>query len=323
MLMDLYARMGNRVRRPLLRYALASSGGKSVEKLEKAVVLGSGTMGHGIAQVLAMAGCRVVLCDIREDLVSRGLAGVRANLEKGVARGKVDADVCQATLGRLSGSIDADTAMADADLVVEAVPENLELKRKVLAGMGAAAPAGAMLATNTSSLPLATLADVVPEPSRFIGLHFFNPPHLMRLVEIVVARETSPGTVTLARDLVKHLGKEGIVVRDAPGFATSRLGLAIGLEAMRMLEEGVASAGDIDRAMELGYNHPMGPLKLSDLIGLDVRLGISETLARELNGDRFGPPEILRRKVRDGHLGRKSGLGFYRWSDQGPEEIDG
>jgi len=198
----------------------------------------------------------------------------------------------------------------------------LELKRKVLAGMGRAAPARAMLATNTSSLPLATLADVVPEPSRFIGLHFFNPPHLMRLVEIVVARETSPETVAQARDLVMSLGKEGIVVRDAPGFATSRLGLAIGLEAMRMLEEGVASAGDIDRAMELGYNHPMGPLKLSDMIGLDVRLGISETLARELSRDRFEPPEILRRKVGEGNLGRKSGLGFYRWTDKGPEEID-
>jgi 3-hydroxybutyryl-CoA dehydrogenase len=294
-----------------------------VKKLEKAVVLGSGTMGHGIAQVLAMAGCRVVLCDLREDLVASGLGKVRANLEKGVARGKVDADLCQASLERLTGSVDADAAMSAANLVVEAVPEDLDLKRKVLAGMGQAAPPDAMLATNTSSLPLATLADVVPEPSRFIGLHFFNPPHLMRLVEIVVARETSSQTVALARDLVKHLGKEGIVVRDAPGFATSRLGLAIGLEAMRMLEEGVASAGDIDRAMELGYNHPMGPLKLSDLIGLDVRLGISEALARELDGNRFGPPDILRRKVKDGHLGRKSGLGFYRWSDEGPEEIEG
>jgi len=280
-------------------------------------------MGHGIAQVLAMAGCQVVLCDLMDDLVARGLDKVRANLEKGVARGKVDAGLCQASLARLTGSVDAAAAMSDAHLVVEAVPEDLELKRRVLTGMGQAAPADAILATNTSSLPLATLADVVPEPSRFIGLHFFNPPHLMRLVEIVVASGTSERTVTLARELVKNLGKEGIVVRDAPGFATSRLGLAIGLEAMRMLEEGVASAGDIDRAMELGYNHPMGPLKLSDLIGLDVRLGISETLARELNGDRFGPPDILRRKVKDGHLGRKTGLGFYRWSDEGPEEIEG
>ena len=294
-----------------------------MKKLEKAVVLGSGTMGHGIAQVLAMAGCQVVLCDLMDDLVARGLDKVRANLEKGVARGKVDAGLCQASLARLTGSVDAAAAMSDAHLVVEAVPEDLELKRRVLTGMGQAAPADAILATNTSSLPLATLADVVPEPSRFIGLHFFNPPHLMRLVEIVVASGTSERTVTLARELVKNLGKEGIVVRDAPGFATSRLGLAIGLEAMRMLEEGVASAGDIDRAMELGYNHPMGPLKLSDLIGLDVRLGISETLARELNGDRFGPPDILRRKVKDGHLGRKTGLGFYRWSDEGPEEIEG
>lgn len=294
----------------------------SVNTVKSAVVLGSGTMGHGIAHVLAQAGCAVVLCDVKDELVEQGLARIRANLDKGVARGKLDAAQRDATLERLRGSVDGPAAMAAADLVVEAVPENLELKRQVLAGMGAAAPAGALLATNTSSLPLSSLADVVPAPGRFLGLHFFNPPHIMRLVEIVVARDTAPEVVQVARDLVRDLGKEGIVVRDSPGFATSRLGLAIGLEAMRMVEEGVASAGDIDRAMELGYNHPMGPLKLSDLIGLDVRLGISETLARELDGARFAPPDILRRKVADGHLGRKSGRGFYRWTDSGPEDVE-
>ena len=179
-----------------------------------------------------------------------------------------------------------------------------------------------MIATNTSSLPLSSLVGSVNDARRFIGLHFFNPPHIMRLVEIIVAEETAPDTTVKACALVEQLGKQGIVVRDSPGFATSRLGLAIGLEAMRMLEQGVASAADIDRAMELGYNHPMGPLKLSDLVGLDVRLGISETLARELDAVRFAPPEILKAKVQAGKLGKKSGEGFYRWTENGPEAID-
>ncbi len=291
------------------------------DEVKRAAVIGAGTMGHGIAQVAAMAGLEVVLCDLRQELVDRGLSLIRANLEKGVARGKVKEDQCADTLRRLSGSVDAAGAMSRADLVVEAVPEDLDLKRNVLAGMGLHAGAGALLATNTSSLPLAKLADAVSDPTRFIGMHFFNPPHLMRLVEIVVGLETAPDTVSCARELVTRMGKVGIVVRDSPGFATSRLGLAIGLEAMRMLEEGVASAGDIDRAMELGYNHPMGPLKLSDLVGLDVRLGIAQTLSRELDPVRFGPPEILRRKVEAGQLGRKTGHGFYNWTDEGPEEI--
>lgn len=291
------------------------------DQVKRATVVGAGTMGHGIAQVAAMAGLDVVLYDLRQEYVDQGLARIRANLEKGVARGKVDADLSRDTLLRLTGSVDAASAMAAADLVVEAVPEDLDLKRNVLASMGCHAGSNALLATNTSSLPLARLADAVADPTRFIGMHFFNPPHLMSLVEIVVGEKTSRATVTLARNLVARMGKEGIIVRDSPGFATSRLGLAIGLEAMRMLEEGVASARDIDRAMELGYNHPMGPLKLSDLVGLDVRLGISEALSRELDPVRFAAPKILRRKVKEGHLGRKSGAGFYRWTDSGPEDL--
>ncbi|TDI42214.1 MAG: 3-hydroxyacyl-CoA dehydrogenase family protein [Acidobacteria bacterium] len=290
--------------------------------IHHAVIIGAGTMGHGIAQIVAMSGCHVVLCDLRQEFIDKGLALIRKNLEKGVARGKVDPDVCRETLLRLSGSVDAPAAMATADLVVEAVPEDQELKLRVLSEMGRHAGAHALLATNTSSLPLSGLASALPDPSRFIGLHFFNPPHIMRLVEIVVAKETSPATVEQATRLVARLGKEAIVVRDVPGFATSRLGLAIGLEAMRMLEEGVASAADIDRAMELGYNHPMGPLKLSDLVGLDVRLGISRTLARELDPVRFEPPEILLRKVREGRLGKKTGEGFYRWTVDGPEPLE-
>ena len=285
-------------------------------------VIGAGTMGHGIAQVAAMAGCEVRLCDLDGGAVERGLVGIRANLDKAVARGKLAAPELEAAMGRLRGGTDTALGVRDADLVVEAVPENADLKRRVLAAASAAAAPAAIIATNTSSIPLRTLAASVTHPGRFIGLHFFNPPHLMRLVEIVVADTTQPETVARARDLVRRFDKEGIVVRDSPGFATSRLGLAIGLEAMRMLEDGVASAADIDRAMELGYNHPMGPLKLSDLVGLDVRLGIAETLAAELDPVRFAPPALLRRKVAAGELGRKSGAGFYRWTAAGPEPID-
>ena len=292
------------------------------EALPRVVVLGAGTMGHGIAQVAGMAGCRVTLCDIKEDLVQRGLARVREDLDEGVRRGKVSAALREKTLGRLDGCTESGTVLGQAGLVVEAVPENLELKRKVLGEISSRVPASALIATNTSSLPLRSLVSAVDHPGRFIGLHFFNPAHLMPLVEIVVGEKTSEATVQEARRLVARFGKEGIVVRDSPGFATSRLGLALGLEAMRMLEEGVASAADIDRAMELGYKHPMGPLKLSDLIGLDVRLGICETLARELDEKRFSPPPILQRLVRQGKLGKKSGMGFYKWTDGRAEVPD-
>ena len=279
-------------------------------------------MGHGIAQVAAAAGCSVTLVDVDKEQLQQGLQQIELNLEKGVWRGKVTEADRDATLRRVSGSTEAGTAVPGADLIVEAVPENLALKKEVLGSLGALARADALIATNTSSLPLASMASVVPGSGRFIGLHFFNPPHLMRLVEIVVAQETSDETVRIARQLVQYFGKEGIIVQDSPGFATSRLGLAIGLEAMRMVEQGVASTADIDRAMELGYNHPMGPLKLSDLVGLDVRLGISETLARELDPVRFEPPGILRRMVREGKLGKKSGEGFYRWTDDGPQPVE-
>jgi 3-hydroxybutyryl-CoA dehydrogenase len=275
-------------------------------------------MGHGIAQVAAAAGCQVTLSDVSQEAVDRGLARIRANLDKGIDRGKVTPAERDQTLKRLTGSVPAGEALGEADLVVEAVPELPDLKRQVLTRAGREAPPTAIIATNTSSLPVTSLASAVPEAGRFLGLHFFNPPHLMRLVEIIVGRETRHEIVQVARVWVERLGKVGIVVKDSPGFATSRLGLVIGLEAMRMVESGVASAEDIDRAMELGYNHPMGPLKLSDLVGLDVRLGISEALARELDPVRFRPPEVLRRMVAEGRLGKKSGEGFYRWTEKGP-----
>jgi len=208
-------------------------------------------------------------------------------------------------------------ACAGADLVIEAIPESLEAKAALFAEVKDAAPAGAILASNTSGLSITELGRRVGEPERVLGLHFFNPPTSMQLLEVVVGEKTDGAALQRALRFARVIGKTAIVVRDSPGFATSRLGVMLGVEAMRMLDEGVASVADIDRAMELGYRHPMGPLKVTDLVGLDVRLAILENLANEL-GDRFLPPPILRKLVAKGRLGRKVGVGFYRWTEAGP-----
>jgi 3-hydroxybutyryl-CoA dehydrogenase len=279
-------------------------------------------MGHGIAQIAARAGCRVRLCDVKQDVLDVALGRIRTQLDRAVEKGKLEVAERDRTLERIAITTDLGAAASGADLLIEAVPEDPVLKQRVLAAAAAALPAGAILATNTSSLPLRTLVSAVRHPTRFLGLHFFNPPPVMPLVEIIAAAETDTAVLEAARAFVRRLGKEEIVVRDSPGFATSRLGVVLGLEAMRMLEDGVASTRDIDRAMELGYGHPMGPLKVTDLVGLDVRLGIAEGLARELDAHRFAPPGILRRKVERGELGKKSGRGFYRWTEKGPEPVD-
>jgi len=284
--------------------------------IQRVVVIGAGTMGHGIAQVAAQAGCRTSLFDVEPAAVQRGLAQVRASLEKGVAKGKVAPEARDAALERLEAAgPELGPAVADADLVVEAVPEHLDLKCAIFETLGRETPPRALLATNTSSLPVAQIAKASRRPDRVVGMHFFNPVPLMALLELVRTDETSAQTVASAREIGERMGKTVIVVRDSPGFATSRLGLALGLEAIRMVEEGVASAEDIDKAMELGYRHPMGPLRLTDLVGLDVRLGIAEHLARVLDDRRFEPPALLRRLVREGKLGKKSGQGFYAWPD--------
>lgn len=283
--------------------------------IRRVVVVGGGTMGHGIAQVSAMAGHETTLVDTDEALVQAALARVSANLDEGVERGKVDERVRSATLARLSGATDAVAAAAAADLLVEAVPERFDLKADLLARLAAAAPERAIIASNTSSLSITDLQDATSAPERVLGLHFFNPVHIMALVEVVRGACTAEATVDAAVAWARALGKEPIVVNDAPGFASSRLGIALGLEAMRMLEQGVASAGDIDRAMELGYRHPMGPLRLTDLVGLDVRLDIARYLHEKLGSDAFRPPAILERLVAEGHLGRKTGRGFYDWSE--------
>jgi 3-hydroxybutyryl-CoA dehydrogenase len=276
-------------------------------------VLGAGTMGHGIAQVAAQSGFDVTLHDVEEALVARGLARVRANLDKGVERGKLDPAARDAALARLRGTADLADAVSGRDLVVEAAPERMELKRLIFGDLSRLAPADAVLATNTSSLSVTSIAESAASPERVIGMHFFNPPWVLTLLEIVRGRRTSDATLARVRGWGERMGRDMIVVADSPGFATSRLGVVLGLEAMRMLEQGVASAEDIDRAMELGYRHPMGPLKLTDLVGLDVRLDIAEHLHRELGGEQYRPPEILRELVREGKLGKKAGEGFHRY----------
>jgi 3-hydroxybutyryl-CoA dehydrogenase len=279
----------------------------------RVAVVGAGTMGHGIAQVAAMAGASVVLVDRTEGLVEAGLGRIRANLDAGVERGKVAPELRSAALDRVSGGTDLSEAGRGIDLAIEAVPERLELKRDVFEALEATAPDHAILATNTSSLSITAIQGGLSRPEQVVGLHFFNPVHIMPLVEVVRGDHTGEAVVEAAVGFARWLGKEPIVVRDSPGFASSRLGIALGLEAMRMVEEGVASAEDIDTAMTLGYRHPMGPLRLTDLVGLDVRLDIAEYLHEQLGGERFRPPAILRDKVARGELGKKSGTGFFDW----------
>ncbi|MBA3392907.1 MAG: 3-hydroxyacyl-CoA dehydrogenase family protein [Deltaproteobacteria bacterium] len=273
-------------------------------------------MGHGIAHVIAMTGARVRLYDAMAGASTSALTRIARNLDKGVELGKVTAADRDATLARIEPADDLAIACRDSDAVIEAVPERIELKREIFGVVDRAAPADALLATNTSSLPIAQIAESLREPGRLVGMHFFNPVHVMKLVEIVRHPSADPAVVALAVALAEKLGKTPITVSDSPGFASSRLGLVIGLEAMRMVEQGVASAADIDTAMKLGYGHPMGPLELTDLVGLDVRLGIAEYLATAI-GPAFTPPDVLRDKVVAGKLGKKSGEGFYRWSADG------
>ena len=269
-------------------------------------------MGHGIAQVFAMANIDTYLLDNNEDVLSNGLARIEANLNKGVERGKVTEDVRSHTLAHLHKG-DMATSLRGADLVIEAVPERMELKQSLFQAVAETVSSECILATNTSSLSISTIASAIPHPERVIGMHFFNPVHIMALLEVVVGRQTAPVVLEAVQKVGERIGKEVIVVQDVPGFATSRLGVCLGMEAIRMVEQGVASAADIDKAMVLGYRHPIGPLRLTDLVGLDVRLAIGSYLAKELNNPAFSPPDLMKEMVRDGRLGKKTGSGFYDW----------
>lgn len=281
-------------------------------------VLGGGRMGAGIAHAFLMAGCEVFLVErdaesaaaARERVESAVAKSVVLGLADGTAEGRaISRDII---MQRLSVSTDY-AHFSPCELVVEAVPEIWDLKVTSLQGVETHLAGDAMLASNTSSLSMTGLAAELSRPQNLIGLHFFNPVPASSLIEVVVAEQTDPGLVVAARGWAEALGKTAVVVKDAPGFASSRLGVAIALEAMRMVEEGVASAEDIDNAMVLGYKHPTGPLRTTDIVGLDVRLGIAEYLAGTL-GERFEPPQILREKVARGELGRKTGQGFFDWA---------
>lgn len=282
-------------------------------RIGKVAVIGAGTMGRGIAQAAATAGHETLLCDTDAGQLQRALAEIKATLDKGVSLGKVAEATRGAALARLAGTGSLRKAVEGADLVSEAVPEAAALKKQVFAEAEAAADATAILATNTSSLSVTEMGAGLRSPERFLGLHFFNPVHIMVLVEVVKGHATAPRTVERSLAFVRGLGKEPIVVTDSPGFASSRLGIVLGLEAIRMVEARVASPEDIDKAMMLGYRHPMGPLRLTDLVGLDIRLGIARHLHASLGSEAFRPPALLEQMVAAGRLGKKSGRGFYDW----------
>ncbi|MFI7433454.1 3-hydroxyacyl-CoA dehydrogenase family protein [Micromonospora haikouensis] len=278
------------------------------------VVVGAGTMGLGIAYVAAGAGYRVELVEVDPGRATAAGARLGELWERAVQHGKLTADAAAANRGRLTLRPSLGEVAPEPDVVVEAVPERIDLKRAVLRDAAALRPA--LLGSNTSSIAIAELAAGLDRPERFLGLHFFNPVWAMALLEVVVGPATADETTAAAVALAGRLGKDPVVVRDMPGFATSRLGVTLGLEAIRMVADGVASPADIDKAMVLGYRHPVGPLELTDLVGLDVRLDIARTL-QAAYGDRFAPPPLLEKMVAEGKLGRKSGQGFYHWDEGG------
>jgi 3-hydroxybutyryl-CoA dehydrogenase len=285
----------------------------SEHRFDVVAVLGAGTMGRGIAQAAATSGSRVALVDASAERAEIARDAIDGALQRMVEKGRLEEGRHHVILNRIGVVTERAAAVAEADVIVEAAPEDLALKRELFAALAREAPAGALLGTNTSSLSIARIAEGCGAEERVIGMHFFNPVPVMTLLEIVRAPATSDETVDRARAFAVHLEKEAILVADSPGFATSRLGVLLGLEAMRMVQDGVASAADVDKAMELGYRHPMGPLKLTDLVGLDVRLAIAEHLHAELGSAAFEPPRLLREMVAAGRLGRKSGRGFYEY----------
>ena len=285
-------------------------------EIKTIAVLGAGTMGRGIAHVSALAGYVTHLFDTNAEALKKAESTVHRNLAKGVEIGKVKAEAAEAARGNLHTQTDLAAAVAQADLVIEAVPEDMALKIRMFGEVAAACPEHALFASNTSALSITEMAAASGRAERFAGMHFFNPVHVMRLIELVKGLQTSPETLETLRQVGERMGKEMVVVNEAPGFVTSRINVLIGNEAFRMLQEGVASAEDIDKALKLGLNHPMGPFEMADLVGLDVRLAILEFLHKSL-GEAFRPNLLLIQHVRAGRLGRKTGRGVYTYNENG------
>ena len=288
--------------------------------IQTVAVIGAGTMGAGIAQTCVQSGWTTNLYDAFPEGLEKGIKGINDFWDKGIARGKTSPEQKTEWESRLHTCSELEDALKDVDLVIEAVPEIMELKREVFTELDRLAPAHAVLGTNTSSLSIADIASVVGDPSRVIGMHFFNPVPLMKLLELVRHELTSNETIAIAEEAGEAMGKTCILVKNVPGFATSRLGVVLGNEAIRMLADGVASAKDIDTAMKLGYRHPMGPLELTDLVGLDVRRDILLNLQRSFDDDSYAPHPMLEKLVAEGNLGKKSGAGIYDWSTGSAEE---
>jgi 3-hydroxybutyryl-CoA dehydrogenase len=280
-------------------------------EIQKVCVLGAGIMGSGIAQVLAQAGYQVALRDIEDRFVEKGLSGIKKNLERAVSKGKMDQGEADAVLGRIRGTTDMKEAASDADFVIEAVIENMDIKKQVFKELDGLCKPEAILASNTSGLSITEMASVTARPHKVIGMHFFNPVPVMKLVEIIRGFVTDDATFEATKALVERIGKTPVEVKEAPGFAVNRILCPMINEAIFVYAEGIASAEDIDRAMTLGANHPIGPLALADMVGLDTLLFVLEGLHKELGEDKYRPAPLLRKMVRAGYLGRKSGKGFY------------
>ena len=282
--------------------------------IQTVAVIGAGTMGAGIAQICAQAGWDTRLYDAFPNGLEAGMNRIDAFWDKGIARGKTTVEQKSDWSAKLSAVSDFSEAVQDVDLVIEAVPEILELKKEIFVQLDQLAPPDAILGTNTSGLKISDIAEVTSRPEMVIGMHFFNPVPIMKLLELVRHEHVSESTIELAQEIGETMGKSCILVNDVPGFATSRLGVVLGNEAIRMLADGVASATDIDTAMRLGYKHPMGPLELSDLVGLDVRRDILNNLAEAFDDESYRPHPLLNQLVEAGELGKKTGIGIYDWS---------
>lgn len=285
-------------------------------EVKKIAILGAGTMGNGIAQVAAMAGYDVSMRDIKTEFIDKGMKNIEANLKKGVEKGKVTEDVMRDSLARIKPTISLSEAVSGADLVIEAIFENIALKKETFKELDEITSPHTIFASNTSALSITEMASATKRPDKVVGMHFFNPVNLMRLVELIRGLETSPETFKVVEAVAKKMGKETVEVNESAGFVTSRMNVVIGNEAFYMLQEGVASAEDIDKALKLGLNHPMGPFEMTDLVGLDVRLNVLNYLY-EAFGEKYKPCPLLVKYVKAGRLGRKTGKGVYDYTKKG------